>query len=429
MARLEQIRYVASRPEVGEGLVRWTEADRSPIQRLPQITWKDSTTWGEVNLWALEQATAGRKHEKTVASSMSHLVAYAKWLEQEGVTWWHFPAQESERCLTRYRGALIRARDMGQIAPSTASRRMAVLVRFYRWLQDNRLLSPEWPPWNEKVIGIRLIDSFGLEHTMRLASTDLAIPCRRATGALPMEDGVSPVSKTGASQIISFAERSASAELALMLQLGFFTGLRLGSITDLRVATLENATRDPLIGWTRIAVGPGARPPVATKFGVSGFVPIPQALLDRLLTYATSTRRLKRQAMAAREHRDLLFLTRFANPYSGEHSRAVNVEIMRLRNEGSRLGIDALRGFHFHRTRATFATELMRVALSLLPVPDAVQLVREACLHKDEKTTLKYVKLIETSQAMAEAAQAFTDAFMGLIDGFRAGQDASRSSL
>ena len=78
-------------------------------------------------------------------------------------------------------------------------------------------------------------------------------------------------------------------------------------------------------------------------------------------------------------------------------------------------GLDVFRDFHFHRTRATFATSLMRAALKHLEVGDAVAFVREACLHKNESTTLKYVKFIETSKAMAEAADEFTKEFMGLV--------------
>jgi integrase len=121
--------------------------------------------------------------------------------------------------------------------------------------------------------------------------------------------------------------------------------------------------------------------------------------------------------LATPEDQDLLFLTRYGNSYSGDNSRAVNVEMSRLRSAGIKQGIKVLRGFHFHRTRATFATELMRVALKFMPVGDAIQFVREACLHRDESTTMKYIKFIEANKAMAEAADAFTNMFMGLARG------------
>jgi integrase len=271
--------------------------------------------------------------------------------------------------------------------------------------------------WSDRLVGMSLTNRFGFEHTLKVVSTDLAIRNSRIAGGPELEDGIMPLTASGMRDVLLLSESDASDELHLMLQLGFGTGLRLGSIVDLKVATLEAAVIDPLIGWTRIAVGPDATPPVATKFGNSGLVPIPQFLLDRLKDYALSTRRLKRQALAAKEHRDLLFISRFGNPYGGEGSRAVNVEVMRLRKVARSKGIDVLRGFHFHRTRATFATMLMRTALVHLPVPDAVNLVREACLHRDESTTLKYVKFIESSKAISDAANSFTEAFMGYAKG------------
>jgi integrase len=270
----------------------------------------------------------------------------------------------------------------------------------------------------ERSVGITLTNSFGLEHTMRVASTDLSIPNRKVAGAIQLEDGLLPVTVSAMKEILALSDRIATEELSLMLRIGFFTGLRIGSITDLKVQTLHNATIVPEVGWKRLALGPGARPPVSTKFSVSGSVPIPEELLETLLSYSISTRRLKRQALASAEDQGLLFLTRYGNSYSGDDSRAVNVEMSRLRSAGKKEGIKVVRGFHFHRTRATFATELMRVALKFMPVGDAIQYVRESCLHKDESTTMKYIKFIEANKAMSEAADAFTSLFMGLARGF-----------
>jgi len=417
MASLQTINYVPRHPEVVDGRIKWLQgASKSPIA-LPQICWDDGTTWGEANLWALTQATSQKKDIETVSRSMSHLTAYAKWLESEHIDWWHFPPRESERCLILFRGALVRARDRGELAPSTASQRMAAVVRFYRWVRSTHLLSTEWPMWEERQVGVRLKDAFGFEHTLRVSTTDLSIPNRKVAGGITLEDGLLPVSVAAMNEILQFAEQEASEELWLMLLLGFRSGLRVGSITDLKVQTLENASIDPVIGWHRLALGPGARPPVATKLGVSGMVPVLDDVLERALAYSTSTRRLKRQALAAKEHRELLFLTRFGTPYGSDESRAINVEMSRLRTAGRNAGVRALHDFHFHRSRATFATELMRAALGCMPVADAIDFVREACLHRDEATTLRYVKFLERSKAMAQAADAFTQEFLGLAKG------------
>lgn len=413
MATLQLINYHPFRVNIQSNEVHWAKSNHQIIKGLPQIIWQDNTTWSEANLWALEQATSFRSSIKTVRSNMSHLLAYAKWIESESMDWWHFPDRESERCLNRFRGALIQARNSGELAPSTTSQRMAAVIRFYKWARKTGLISTEWPMWKDRFVGIKLTNQFGLEHTLKVASTNLAIPNRTVAGPIQLEDGLLPVAVKSMKDILSFADENASEELALMLRIGFFTGLRIGSITDLKVSTLQNAITLPEIGIKTISVGPSARPPVETKFDVSGSVPVPNELLEALLNYASSIRRLKRQALSPEADQDLLFLTRFGNNYKGDSS-AINVEMSRLRKLGLKSGVKAFRGFYFHRTRATYATELMRVALDAMSVSEAIEFVKESCLHKDESTTMKYVKFIETSKTMKAASDAFTEAFMGL---------------
>lgn len=372
MASLEQINYWPHRAEIKNGFLHWAELKQKPIKGLPQIVWDNHSTWVEANLWALEQVASTKRDLKTVRSNMLHLLAYAKWLESESIPWWYFPERESERCLIRFRDALIFARNNGYLAPSTASQRMSTIIRFYKWALSRQLISPEWPMWNQRLVGINLTDSFGIEHTIRISSTDLSIPNRKVAGAIKLEEGLLPVSVSTMKEILALANRSASEELSLILRLGFFTGLRIGSITDLKVQTLHNATIVPDVGWRRLAVGSGAKPPVATKFGVSGSIIIPDELLQALIDYSMCTRRLKRQAVAQQENRDLLFLTRYGNSYGGDNNRAINVEMSRLRTIAKKTGLRVMHGFYFHRTRATFATELMRLALRFMPVGDAI---------------------------------------------------------
>ena len=390
MATLETIRHVLHRDEIVNGRVEWVAAKgRKVLEGLPQIVWTDQNPWREANLWALEQATTNKKNIKTIVSAMTGLHAYAKWLEKEDVSWWEFPAREADRCLVRYRGALIEARDGGELAPSTAKQRMATVIRFYRWLWARRLISPEWPMWKERQAGIRITDTFGFERTLLMTSTDLAIPNRRRIGD-GLEDGLLPVSVTSRNSILSFANRHASQELALLLRLGFRTGMRLGTLTDLKVGTLDRAVPDPSFPtWFRIAIGPGAHPAVHTKFGVTGQVWIETGDLQLLKDYVFSARRLKRQALATPKHRDNVFLTRFGGRYGTEGvemSRALNVEMGRLRKAGLAAGHNAFRAFHFHQSRCTFATELARMAIKHGGVSVAIQLVKQALCRLANQT-------------------------------------------
>lgn len=413
MASCALLRWQAIDPVVRDGKVEWQRCRGS--SELPAIFFANGSAWSEANLWAQHQASIA--DAKTVQRNLDHLCAYAKWLEAEGLPWGHFPARERDRCLVRFRGALISARDRGDLSPSTVSQRMATVIRFYRWAKASGLLAPNGPMWEERQIAFHLESAVGLQRTLHVQTTNLAIPNRKVRGDIAPEDGLMPVTNEQMREILELAGNIASQELTLMLRLGFGTGMRLGSICGLPVDTILNAQPCPLLGeagWLRLPIGPGARPPVPTKFGVSGSVLIPRNLLEEVQNYLFSTRRLKRQSQAAPEYRSLLFLTRFGNPYGGKDNRAINVEMSRLRSAGRREGISIFREFHFHRTRATFLSQLMRAALSCLSVGDAVDFVREAALHRHEATTLKYVKFVERSAAMAEGANAFTQAFLGL---------------
>lgn len=391
---------------------------KSSLGNLPQIVWSGGLPWREANLWALGMLGKGRD-PKTILSGMTHLHAYAKWLESQDVDWWDFPAREGDRCLTRYRGSLVAARDIGEIAPSTASQRMNAVIRFYRWLQNTGLLSPEWPMWTDRQIGIHMVDMFGFSRTMSITSTDLGIPNRKTPGER-LEDGLLPLPVEQANTLIHFSESYASYELSLMLKLGFGTGMRIGTICDLKVATIRRASPDPQFpGFNKLSVGPGAHPPVHTKFGVTGQVWISDADLSLLSEYMFSARRLMRQAKASEEDRDLLFLTKDGNGFGkgdGNASKGISVQLGRLRKKAVAEGNGFLRNFRFHQSRCTFATELARTALRFGSTSTAIQLVRQALLHKSEKTTLTYIRFIEKSAPMAEMANAFTRDFLGLAN-------------
>lgn len=328
------------------------------VEKLPQVIWSNNLPWREANLWALDRTKNSKASPKTIWSAMRHIHAYAKWLESEEIDWWHFPALEADRCLIKFRKALIDQRDNSLLAPSTAKQRMDAVIRFYRWLSASKLLSPDWPMWREKQVGVRLLDSFGFQRTLNITTTDLTIPNRKADG-FGLEDGLTPLTPADTNKILSFAAEHASVELAMMLMLGFSTGMRLGTITDLKVETIARAVPSPSFpGFYCLAVGPGAHPRVNTKYGVTGQIWITENDLEDIKTYIHSGRRMARLELADHSNKNLVFLTRYGQPYNsgiGETGRAVHVEIGRLRKKGIEFGINSFKGFRFHQSRCVGA--------------------------------------------------------------------------
>lgn len=413
MARVVNIAVDSPILAVDAGEIVWSG---SQTLRLPLVLLADGSHWAEAALFA--QHKASRCHSKTVLRLAEHLAAYAGWLEAEGVSWDHFPALEKDRCLVRFRGALCAARDSGLLAPATVSECMAAVVQFYRWAAEVDLISPRWPMWQEKILGVRIEDKFGFEHTLGVRSSNLKIPNRTAAGALHLEGGLAPLSAIDQREIIKFADVYASEEFYLQLLLGFGTGMRIGTICDLRIATLANARRCQIFGshgvW-RLQIGPGADPPVNTKFGVTGNVLIHESLLSRMKEYCDGVRRLQRQSLSLKKDSDLVFLTSRGGHYHRETS-AVRTELSRLRVAGKKAGISAFNGFHFHQSRATFLTNLVRAVLDAGVKPaDALELVRGAALHKDVATTIRYFRFCEATKAISSAADAFSRTFLGPV--------------
>lgn len=356
MAYLGSIQFTPHRAEIGGSDVRWVPVKNGRAFALPQLFWADGSPWREPNLWFMERATSQSVSLKTVLANATALLGYTNWLEESHTQWWDFPPRKGDRCLVRYRGALVDARDSAELAPATVSQRMRAVIAFYRWMTASGLLSTDWPLWNDRIFGIRIADKFGLERTFTVLSADLNIANRKAPGER-LEDGLLPLRSSDRDCLLDFAKSHASEELFLMLTLGFFTGMRLGTLTDLKVESLNNAFPDPAApGLYRIPVGPGANPSVHTKFGVPGHIWITRTHLDELLNYAGSLRRLKREVRATAANKNLVFLTRFGNRYAErgvDKSVAVNVEMHSFRRLAVAQGLSFLAAFHFHQTRCT----------------------------------------------------------------------------
>lgn len=411
MARLEFIKYSPWREGVDEdGLLTMVpDSMARHFSRLPQIYWSNGEAWSEVNHFLLDKASTVGIKLATPISLAKHLKAYADFLEREKLDWRHFPIRRDDRAIIRFRGAVVEQRDSGAIGASTASKRMPALIQFYRHADGHDFLFPETPMWSERSVVLPYYDRVGFKRAIVRISTDLAIPNRKRSGS-NLEDGLWPLSEKHMTELMEFCSRTQPKELRFMLTVGFFSGARLSTITTLRIENLEQALPDShMPGFFLIRVGPGTG--VATKGDVSGNLLVPDFLLAALKKYAYSVERLKREAKAPPENRSILFLTSRGAPYAGG---TVSRLMANLRQDAVRAGLKFMQKFHFHQSRATYGTWLMKLALTVTTVPAAIEFVMSAMLHKDEATTMKYVKFIHNSKGKEEAAKAFSEAFTGL---------------
>lgn len=430
MARLEYIRLPLEICVVEDGEVRFVrEESVDPRTRLkmpvaaelvPQLLWDRGALWDEANIWFLARTRlllSGQLKVDTIGANGKDLLAYADWLELSGIHWWECHPLDEKRPLNLYRGYLVKAYEQGVIAPTLASRRMATLKTFYRWLLEEKILSPGFPLWSERNVRIAYEDAFGFRRHIETVRTSLDIKATKRVGPAPLEEGLQPVSLEVRDAILELAHRRFSHELFLMLSLGFWSGLRLGTICDLKIQTIENAVaihKCPEL--KHINIGPQANPPVRMKLGhSSNGIVVPTQLLEQLNDYSVSVTRGKRVALAKPEHKHLLFLTKFGNPYASsgpDRSPTVNAEMSRLKRVAREEGLN-IDDFTFHWTRATFATMWARAARANGHLHEFMPTLKRMLAHMYDRTTERYIHSVENEEVRAAVMDEFTRTMFG----------------
>lgn len=409
MARVELVNFQPMRLDRSTpDNLPWVVDDIQPAtQALPQIYNECGEPWIEANTYALNKIEAGKKY-KTVLTEMTHLRAYAEWLSNENLDWRHFPLKKKDRCVFRYRGHLINQRDEGKLTPSGTTARMGAILRFYRWAWSAGVIERN-SLWEDRHKVIRTHSLVGLQRTFSVTYSELSIPNRRRPGAT-LEGGLLPLNESSAKTLLAFLKQHNMNELYWMFMIGFCTGARIETIRTLRLSTLDSGYT-PSYGTRvqRIPVGPPT--PVLTKFDVSGELFFPTPLISELQNYATSARRLAREAKASNEDRTLLFLTRTGRRYA---ENSFTSQMSKLRNKLLSSGLGEFEFLKFHQSRATFGTQLMKKCLrELKDQRAALVFVRDALLHKDEKTTWKYINFVKQSPLKEKLSDEFFAFYSG----------------
>lgn len=410
MARLEYIRYHEFEGCLAhDATLAWGPTAKLLVEKLPQIFWADGSSWAEANLWALMRAVDHKVLPDTVKRTMKHLRRYAGFLETKKLDWRHFPVKKEEGTLRKFRKQLVDDIAGSLLANGTASNCMSSVIQFYRFADVHNMVGASTPMWVEKQVVVPFLDSKGFKRTMTRQVSELSIPNRKRIGD-QLENGLLPLRSEHMSQLLQYTAEHETDELHLMLSTGFFTGSRIGTITTLTVSSLDTAREAPLTpGVFLLPVGPGTG--IATKFSVAGNIMVPKAVLEDLRKYATSTRRLLRESKAKGYSKNSLFLTRAGKPYS---VASVNRLVHGLRTRAVAAGMQFMSHFKFHQSRATFGTWLMQLVLEATDKVEAIKIVRDAMLHKNELTTMGYIKFLEKTRAKATFAANFNSAFTGL---------------
>lgn len=436
---------------------------QSSYNLLPVILDKRSVPWELGTLFIFDRLEAESfPNMVTIKSLADDLGAFKEWLDSHDdpdELLVSFPSMKLRRVTYRYRGSLKIKVDAGEIAVSTAKRRMGTVVAFYRWMIDEKLFEPASSPWDEQTYSLGIKNSHGRVFRKTVQSTDLQFKTSTAddpfSGAIQDDGKLRPLSAEEQGWVMEAADELGNGEMYLLLLFMLATGARLQTAATLRVRhfTRPVTFSRALSGGgdvVKLRAGPGTG--IDTKRDRLGILQIPRSLFEALRTYAQSdrARNRRRAAFGGDDENQYLFLTQQGNPYytAKEVSSQFHAEFSgRHQKNGGTIRQflkDRLipyvqkkhsKSFHFrpHDLRATFGMNQTDLQMTLVSA-GAISLnrartnVMALMWHTSLGTTDKYLDYRKQMEIVYAAVNGYGDSLQDWIARAMKGVDDQKHS-
>jgi hypothetical protein len=121
----------------------------SRFNLFPLVLDAHGVPWAEATVYLLSRLENSVAPVMSTYSSIADdLSAYLRFIEESGTDWQTFPAHKLNRPTYRYSGHLRLAVQAGEIAGTTAKRRMGSVIAFYTWLRSDEVLNHLHLPTN-----------------------------------------------------------------------------------------------------------------------------------------------------------------------------------------------------------------------------------------------------------------------------------------
>lgn len=397
--------------------------------------------WTDANLYLLARIESVLTPSMTTYHGIADdLAAFYRFLEEEGVDYKAFPRRRLLRPTYRYRAYLQQRIMAGEIAPTTARRRISCVIGFYRWLSAENLFFPDNPPWEEHDVYIQLTDDAGFRRSKVVMATDISvrIPTQNDPYAGTIEDGgkLRPLPVHEQQHLLDALLDLGNTEMTLIHMLALFTGARIQTVLTLRVGHVQSEL-PASVNEFRLPVGPGTS--IDTKNGKRIVLHIPAWLYEKLRIYAASPRATKRRIRAGHDTSDqYLFLSSRGVPmYSSKLDQIRFDDASTLRHEkrgqavrqyirefvipavSRRLG----RSFHyrFHDLRASFGMNLTDHQLAIaqsgkVNLHQVREFVKARMGHESSATTDLYLQFRQHAAMVERVQQGYDQHLQHLID-------------
>ncbi|MEZ9916782.1 tyrosine-type recombinase/integrase [Vibrio breoganii] len=388
------------------------------IGTLPTLFNGDGSFNHEANSYLFYQKAV--KDAKDLNPCAQALYAYYQFLEDENLAWDTFPPVKRLKPTYLFRSHLLKQIKKSNLAHSTASVRMNQIANYYKWLMHDGYLKIR----NEKEAPFKMefvsIQSTGmLTHvspTFTVETSDLRIKVPKDADSSNIRP-LTPLSQDDLSILTSYLP-FASEELRLQVLISIDAGLRIQEIATLTLDALDIAK--PLAESEHryeITVSPHLNG-VQTKYGKERTIEVSKTLLNELVAYRTSNRRLKRanklsakldkleKSTKGLSHKmvetfefclnhEPLFISEQGNPVSAK-SIAARWSELRKKIKQAHPTFE----HRFHDYRSTYGTYRLNDLLEAgLPVVESMELLMAWMGHKNESTTWKYLRYLKRKEA------------------------------
>lgn len=413
----------------------------------PVVLGKNSVPWGLAAHYLLSCLELDfEPNMKTYLSRAEDLGAFKEWLDghtNPNSVLIDFPNIKQKRTTYRFRAHLVSTVYAGEIALSTANRRMGAVIKFYRWLIHEKYFEPDHEPWQEKTLTLGIDAPRGSKLSKKVVSTDLSIraPSSSTITDATIKDGgrLRPLTPAEQRWVIDGLREIGNTEMLLLCLLMLFTGARIQTAATIRYRHFSE--EDPgfsrsLTGLGdvfRLKVGPGTG--IDTKFDRNMVLQIPRPLYEALHVYACSKRSQRRRLKSpiGDKSENYLFLTQQGTPYYSSRSdlniHKTGFELRQQKDGGTvrqflrdrlipyiQKKYSCSFSFSVHDLRATFGMNKTDQLLALvesekISLPEARKIVSALMGHASTKTTDDYLQYRDKIDAVEAAINDYGEQF------------------
>jgi integrase len=275
-------------------------SNSSQYNLFPIVVAANGSPWAEANIYLLERiASTHAPTLSTYHSIADDLAAYLSFLEDEKLDFSEFSKNKLYRPTYRYRAHLIRTIQAEQIAPSTARRRMANVISFYRWLIAENILPTDIPPWQESDRYLNIKDNYGFGYIRKIKSTDVAIRVSKQNdpyaGTIADGGSLRPLPPLEQTWLLEALQSLQNTEMTLVHLVALTTGARIQTILTLR---LKNVKKEILSSAHDVRILAGSGTEIDTKNSKRHAIILPRWVYERLRVYGVSQRARQRRCRA-----------------------------------------------------------------------------------------------------------------------------------